>query len=197
MYLRWCLLFAATVAAILIPFFLFGELIEAWARAILAERSARWLVALVVFGLLAGDIVLPVPSSLVSTAAGALLGFWGGLVASWAGMGVACLLGYRLGARLSAPHRERMQAAWNRYGHWALILFRPVPVLAEASVFFAGLSRMSWPRFLALVALSNLGISAVYAATGAFSATRDTFLYAFAGAVVLPGLGLLLFRRQL
>jgi membrane protein DedA with SNARE-associated domain len=90
-----------------------------------------------------------------------------------------------------------MQAAWNRYGHWALILFRPVPVLAEASVFFAGLSRMSRTRFLALVALSNLGISAVYAATGAFSASRDTFLYAFAGAVALPGLGLLLFRRLL
>ncbi len=68
MYLRWTLLFATTVAAILIPFFLFGESIEAWAHATLNTASGRWLVAAAVGGLLAFDIFLPVPSSLVSTA---------------------------------------------------------------------------------------------------------------------------------
>lgn len=196
MYLRWTLLFAATVAAILIPFFLFGDSMEAWARATLHTASARWLVAAAVGGLLALDIFLPVPSSLVSTAAGALLGFWGGLATSWIGMCLGCALGYALGGSLPAPERDRMQQAWTRYGDWALILFRSVPVLAEASVFFAGLSRMPRARFAALIAVSNFAISAVYAATGAFAAERDTFLWAFAGAVLLPGAGLLIWRKR-
>lgn len=196
MYLRWTLLFLLTVAVILIPFFLFGEAIETWARAMLASGNARWVIAAVAGGLLAGDIFLPVPSSLVSTAAGALLGFWGGLFTSWVGMCVACGLGYALGERISPPDADRMRKAWSRYGDWALILFRSVPVLAEASVFFAGLSRMPVSRFAILTTLANLAISAVYTATGAYSADRDTFLYAFGGAVLLPGLGLLIFRKR-
>lgn len=196
MYLRWTLLFAATVAAILIPFFFFGESIEAWAHATLNTTSARWLVAAAAGGLLAFDIFLPVPSSLVSTAAGALLGFWGGLATSWIGMCAGCALGYALGGSLPAPERDRMHKAWTRYGDWALILFRAIPVLAEASVFFAGLSRMPRSRFAALVAVSNFAISAVYAGAGAFSAERDTFLWAFAGAILLPGAGLLIWRKR-
>lgn len=196
MYLRWTLLFAATVTVILIPFFLFGESIEAWARATLDTAQARWMVAAAAGGLLAFDIFLPVPSSLVSTAAGALLGFWGGLATSWTGMCIGCALGYGLGGSLPAPERERMHKAWTRYGDWALILFRSVPVLAEASVFFAGLSRMPRARFAVLVAVSNFAISAVYAGTGAFSAGRDTFLWAFVGAIVLPGAGLLIWRKR-
>jgi len=196
MYLRWTLLFAATAGGILIPFFLFGESIEAWTRATLDAAAARWLVAAAAGGLLALDIFLPVPSSLVSTAAGALLGFWGGLATSWVGMSAGCALGYALGGRMPAPDRERMRKAWARYGDWALILFRAVPVLAEASVFFAGVSRMPRGRFAALVAISNFGISAVYAGTGAFSAGRETFLWAFAGAVLVPGLGLLIWRKR-
>jgi uncharacterized membrane protein YdjX (TVP38/TMEM64 family) len=196
MYLRWTLLFSATVAAILIPFFFFGESIEAWARATLNTTSARWLVAAAAGGLLAFDIFLPVPSSLVSTAAGALLGFWGGLATSWIGMCAGCALGYALGGSMPAPERDRMHKAWTRYGDWALILFRAIPVLAEASVFFAGLSRMPRGRFAALVAVSNFAISAVYAGAGAFSAERDTFLWAFAGAILLPGAGLLIWRKR-
>jgi hypothetical protein len=53
---------------------------------------------------------------------------------------------------------------------------------------------MPWPSFLALAALSNLGISAAYAAVGAWSARVSSFLLAFAGAVLLPLAALLLAR---
>ena len=71
---------------------------------------------------------------------------------------------------------------------------RPVPVLAEASVIFAGLVRAPFARFLAMTALSNLGIAVGYAAFGAFSMRVDSFLIAFLGALMIPGLAMLLAR---
>ncbi|MFP2910634.1 DedA family protein, partial [Pyxidicoccus sp. 3LFB2] len=76
-----------------------GADVDAVAQRFLSARPPAWQVAGVLGGLLAGDIFLPVPSSLVSTAAGGLLGFWGGLATNWVGMMGACAVGYALGAR--------------------------------------------------------------------------------------------------
>ncbi|WNG19783.1 TVP38/TMEM64 family protein [Cystobacter fuscus] len=193
----WMGFCALMLAAILIPFFLFGEDLEVAARRLLDTSPPDWQVALVLGALLAGDIVLPVPSSLVNTATGALLGFWRGTAVSWAGMMVASGLGYQLGARAgeSALRRmvgesevARLACMAERYGHWFLVAFRAVPVLAEASVVFAGVSRMSRRGFLLATALANLGISATYAAVGASAMRSSSFLRLFAGVVLLPGL---------
>jgi membrane protein DedA with SNARE-associated domain len=154
--------------------------------------------------LLAVDILLPVPSSLVSTALGAVLGWSGGFLVSTLGLTAACWLGYRLGgsagrgaARRLIPERDLawLEAAAERWGSGVIVLFRAVPALAETSAIFAGMSRMRPGRFLLLATLANAGISAVYAAVGAYSATVDSFLLAFAGAVLLPGLALLAVDR--
>lgn len=146
---------------------------------------------------LAADIVLPVPSSLLSTAAGALLGFAGGTLTSWLGMTAGCLIGFLLSRRvpgekmLGPAEMQRVRNAQQRYGDWMLMLFRAVPVLAEASVFFAGLTLMPLRRFLLITATSNLGISLAYAGTGAFFAGRESFLMAFAGAIAIPAVAML------
>jgi uncharacterized membrane protein YdjX (TVP38/TMEM64 family) len=193
------------LAAILVPFFLFGESLEAAAHLFLEAHPPDWQVALVLSGLLAGDIVLPVPSSLVSTAAGALLGFWGGTAASWAGMMVASGLGYQIGARAGESALRRMagESAVARlaglaasHGHWFLLAFRAVPVLAETSVVFAGASHMSRRGFFTTAALANLGISATYAAIGASAVRTGSFLLLFAGMVLLPALALWLVRPR-
>lgn len=193
------------LALILIPFMLFGEQIEVWTEHFIetsAEHATQ--IALVLGLLLGGDILLPVPSSLVSTAAGFVLGFGRGLLTSWAGMTASCLLGYTLAARLGRPvaarlvgerELERLAALQQRFGDWVLLIARPVPVLAEASVMFAGLSRVSFARFAVLTTLSNLGISAVYAAVGAFSSNANSFLLAFFGAILAPGLAMWLMNR--
>ena len=137
---------------------------------------------------------LPVPSSIVSTAAGVLLGFWRGAAIVWAGMMVACVMGTR-SARASGLARrfvgdaglERADRLLKRYGDWTIVICRPVPVLAEASVIFAGLVGAPFARFLALTALSNLGIAVGYAAFGTFSMSIDSFLVAFLGALLIPG----------
>ena len=145
---------------------------------------------------------LPVPSSIVSTAAGVLLGLGLGAAVVWIGMMAGCLVGYFVGV-YSAPLARRLvgpaglaRAAElaNRYGAWAVVLCRPVPVLAEATVVFAGLVRAPIGRFLFVTAASNLGIAAGYAAIGAFSMRLDSFLMAFIGAIAVPGVALLAAR---
>jgi len=73
----------------------------------------------------------------------------------------------------------------------ALVLARPVPVLAEASVLLAGTARLSWSWFLAPVALSNLGIAAAYCALGNLAQLPA----ALAASVALPLLAALVARQ--
>jgi uncharacterized membrane protein YdjX (TVP38/TMEM64 family) len=189
------MLFLLTLAAILVPFFLFGERIEQATTRFLNSGAGRWAIAGALSLLLALDVVLPVPSSLASIAAGAMLGFWGGLASSWTGMTAGCVLGYFLGSRVpSSGDIDRVRKAQERYGDAVLVLFRAVPVMAEASVLFAGITRMPWRRFLWLTSLSNLGISLVYVGTAVYSTQQGSFLLAFAGAAGIPAVALLVTR---
>ena len=78
-----------------------------------------------------------------------------------------------------------------------MVAVRAVPVLAEASVLFAGIGSMRFGRFLLLTSLSNLGISLVYASVGAFAAEIQSFLLAVAGAVLVPLVVGVLLRERL
>ena len=202
--MRWALLWIALIAAVLVPFFLFEDEFNALAGRISSGEVSTSVAALAIGGLLALDVFLPVPSSIVSTAAGVLLGLGLGAAVVWIGMMAGCLVGYFVGV-YSAPLARRLvgpaglaRAAdlANRYGAWAVVLCRPVPVLAEATVVFAGLVRAPLGRFLFVTAASNLGIAAGYAAIGAFSMRLDSFLMAFVGAIAVPGIALLAVRLR-
>jgi uncharacterized membrane protein YdjX (TVP38/TMEM64 family) len=121
---------------VIAPFVLFGARIEAWAHALLLDRRPTGLAprALCV-ALLASDVVLPVPSSVVSTAAGLWWGLWEGAALSTLGMQLGSWLGYALGMRATALRRwvgedeaERLHRAFARHGEWIVVTLRPVPV---------------------------------------------------------------------
>jgi len=201
--MRWTAVFALLLAAILVPFFLFEDHFNRLANHIVQAGSNPVYAATGIAALLASDVFLPIPSSVVSTAAGVLLGVVRGTTAVWVGMTAACLAGYVFGARASGAARrfvgERGMARAvhlsEHYGDYALILCRPVPVLAEASVIVAGIVRRPFRRFLLLTTLANLGVAAGYAAIGAYSMRVDSFVLAFAGSMLVPGIGLLLTKR--
>jgi uncharacterized membrane protein YdjX (TVP38/TMEM64 family) len=203
--MRWFVIIATLFALILVPFLLFDDQFTALAARLARGEGSTWYVAAGIGALLASDVVLPVPSSLVSAAAGALLGFWSGAAVIWIGMTASCVLGYWIGARSAGAARRfvgeaglsRAAGIADRYGSLAIVLSRPVPVLAEASLVFAGLVHVPFRRVLALCALSNLGIALGYAAIGAFSMHADSFLLAFLGAIAVPALALLAGRRWL
>jgi len=202
----WALLAIIILSLILIPFFLFGASVEEWTKVFLdSAKDKRALVACVLAGLLASDILLPVPSSVVSTACGLFLGFTFGALVSLAGMVVSCAIGFWLACIMGRPlasrlvgesEMRRLERLSARLGDWVVVICRPIPVLAEASVLFVGLGQMSTIRFFLLSTLSNLGISAVYAAIGAYAANVNSFLLAVAGSVFLPGVAMLVLRER-
>ena len=203
--MRLAIVWILLIGLVLLPFLLFEQQFNAFAEHIARSGTSKWLVGGAVFALLALDVFLPVPSSIVSTASGVLLGFAVGSAVVWGGMMAGSMLGYAIGTRGSTATRRfigedgmgRAALLMQRYGDLTLVMCRPVPVLAEASVVFAGLVRTNYRRFLQLTAASNLGIAAGYAAVGAFSRTLDSysFFIAFAGALLLPGLFILASRR--
>ncbi len=204
--LGWAALGVLVAAFILVPFAAVGSRLEAWTAAALSPGDGSVLpLALLVAGLLGADIVLPVPSSIVSTAAGYYLGLVAGTLASFAGMTASCLAGYWIGAawgraaavRLVGPSQlDAMVGRMERRGVWAVAVGRPIPVLAEASVLLAGVARLPFRRFLIVSSLSNLGISLVYSAAGALSATAGSFFLALAAAVLVPAVASHLLRRR-
>lgn len=174
--LRWSALLLAMAALILVPFALFGDAMDAAVRDTLAGAPPLWWAGLLIIALLAADVVLPVPSSVLGVAAGGLFGVTAGTCISWLGMTLGCELAYHLGRRggrgamrrlVGAADWERVETATRRHGAAVLALFRPVPVLAEASVIFAGAARMPRGRFLTFTAAANLIVSAAHAILGA------------------------------
>jgi uncharacterized membrane protein YdjX (TVP38/TMEM64 family) len=194
-WIRWTLPALALLAFILVPFAVFESDMNSWAEAFLDSGPSKPMLATVIAALLASDVFLPVPSSMVSTAAGYLLGFVPASLISWGGLTAGCGLGYFAGSWaggasagrfVSESDLAQVAAARERYGDWMLVLFRAVPVLAEASVIFAGFTRMPAARFFAITAPANLGISVAYAAVGAFALDTGSFSLAFAGAILVP-----------
>ncbi len=173
---RLLILIVAVLLIPIVPFLVIGEL-----------PGARWLSArdenALLFGasgavLLAVDVLLPVPSTIVGTLLGARLGFFAGWGWAWLGLVVGNLIGYGAGRLLLSRFGAGMPQTPTLV---AFVLSRPVPVVAEAVTFAAGAGRMRWTAF-----------------TGASIAANGVFACALSGngaallpeALVGPGLAL-------
>lgn len=140
----------------------------------------RWLrqpgpaVPLIGFTLLLADVVLPVPGSLVMVANGALLGLWPGGLLNVAGGVAASLLAYGIGWKAGALARQRAPEAvsasgtlLDRWGLLAVLLSRPLPILAETVAIAAGTTRLPALGFAVASLVGTLPAAMVYAGIGA------------------------------
>jgi uncharacterized membrane protein YdjX (TVP38/TMEM64 family) len=154
--------------------------------------SGRWGAAAIGFALLVLDVLLPVPASLIMVAHGALFGVAGGTLLSLAGALAASALGFGLGRWGSASihrfvpesERRRADALLRQWGDLAVVVTRPVPILAESVAILAGTSPLSWRRFLVASAGGSLPAALLYALAGATAARLDSAFLMF-GLVLL------------
>lgn len=179
----------------IVPFIGFGDSIDTRVAAWLDPPPPPLTIALGTIAILSTDIFLPVPSSAVSTVAGAQLGIVGATLASWLGLTIGAVAGFALartfGRRLAERFAQRedldqMDYVAQRYGSRIVIGARALPVLAEASVLLLGTTQLAWRKFLPAVMLSNLGIALVYALLGHFAHGRGELPLALAASIALP-----------
>src|SRR5262245_45518271 len=194
---------------IILPFLLWGEAAETRIDQFLSNQSSLWLLGAAIFLLLASDIAFPIPSSVVATASGAFLGIGLGTLVSAGGMTAGVVAGLLIGRRygrsacrafVGAQQYDRLERHVRSHGILILVLMRPVPVLAEASVISAASLGIEMKSAIAYTTLANLGVAFAYACLGAWAADRGTFILVFLTSLVPPAiffLGARLVRRKL
>jgi uncharacterized membrane protein YdjX (TVP38/TMEM64 family) len=169
-----------------------------------ALRGAGAAAALLGVGLLTVDVLLPVPSSVVMVAHGALFGLVPGAALSLLGGVSATLVGFGLGRRgrgvverMTTPaQRAEADRLLTRWGPWAVVSTRAVPVLAETVAVLAGTSPMRWSVLLCAGAAGTSVPALLYAAAGARATTAASTLLAFGLALAFSGLLILTGRRR-
>jgi uncharacterized membrane protein YdjX (TVP38/TMEM64 family) len=173
--------------------------------------ASRWLdhaglgTATLIVVLLAADVALPIPSSLVMVLSGAAFGvLWGSVVAlvgSIAGEWIGFELVRRYGRGVSkgivgADEFERFSAFFERHGTLAVMLTRPLPVVMETMSLVAGLSTMSRAAFLGASLAGTAPIVVVYAYAGAVSREIDSMVPAIVILIAVAACGYAWYRAK-
>jgi uncharacterized membrane protein YdjX (TVP38/TMEM64 family) len=194
---RYSIMVSAILALFLISFFVV-EVIDVP----LLKDPSPWLgstgtlTALLGTGLLVADVILPVPSSAVMVAHGALFGVVGGTLLSVGGSMGAALVGFSIGRRggqlldrlVTPEERVRADHILSRWGGLALVVTRPVPLLAETVAIMAGTSPLGW-RWAALAALvGSMPPALLYALSGATAAALTSGVLVFCLALLVAGI---------
>lgn len=201
--IRTLLLLLTVIVAVIVVFLLFGDAVEAWTLSAMEQSQSHPLyVGLLVVALLMIDVVLPIPSSVVCTAAGIFLGLGRGTLAAWIGLNGTVLASYLIGRYAASPAEHLigkqefalLQRFHKRHGLWLLLAMRPVPILSEASVLFSGISRQPLLPVLAVTALGNLVVAAAYVVVGAWGREADAFLPAFGISIALSAVMMVIAR---
>lgn len=155
--------------------FLAPEAIRAWLEGMQESGAGRVKVALVLIGLMGMDLFFPVPSSLVMALAGMFYGAFLGAVVAFAASMFTAVLGFaacRLGGQVwvrrivGEEDIERVGEWFERYGVFAIVISRPIPMLTEVISCLAGMSAMRVRTFLVATAVGHLPVCVFYSFIG-------------------------------
>lgn len=187
----------ALLAALVVPFAFWGEDIEKLAPEIAMSQEASAAVFLSVVALLASDIALPIPTSIVAYFSGQLLGFLIGATANLAGLTLGCIIGYVLGRSFGRPiserligkeDQEKLDMHFAKWGRYSVAVLRGMPVLAEASILLAGVSRVGFAKSMLLAAPANVCLSVLFALAGSEGVGTLSGITIFLAAIIFPGI---------
>ena len=174
-------------------------LISAW----MAHAGAG--TAATVIGLLAADLFLPIPSSLIMVLSGAAFGVvWGSILSlvgsvggEWLGFELVRRYGRSASARLVGDEElERLSRVFARHGAAAVVVTRALPIVMETMSVVAGLSTMKRRTFLAASLLGTIPIVVVYAYAGAISKATGSAVPAIVMLVAVAGFGWVIYRAR-
>ncbi len=197
----WTLIVGSLLAFVLVPFALFGEQAESFIAGALEQRTGPDMAIFLVFVLIA-DVLLPIPSSLVSSYACQQYGPSIGFILIALGMTGSFALAYGLGNKLGtkgvrkilgAAGYERAQLFGQQQGAlWGVAFSRAIPVLAEGVGLMAGALRWPLGKSFFWSTLSHGGVALAYALffwLWGSEAGGGTVVFA---SILMPTLGMIL-----
>lgn len=182
----------------------FGLQLEPAVTSWLSTRGAGSAVLIIV--LLASDVFLPVPSSVIMVLSGAAFGvLWGSIIAlagsiagEWLGFELVRKYGRPLSSRMIGEDEyRRFNRFFERHGAAAVIVTRPLPIVMETMSVVAGLSPMRRTTFLIASLVGTGPIVVVYAYAGALSRDVGSIVPAVVILVAVAGAGWLWYRTRL
>ncbi|RYD35166.1 MAG: DedA family protein [Verrucomicrobiaceae bacterium] len=203
--MRLLLVFVGLAVLVLATWLVWGG---SWDERLTLHGTAAWIGTgggwawAAGIGLLAADLVLPIPATIVMAALGYVYGPWLGALFAFIGTMLAAITGYGLGRImgegfvrrwLGERDYERGRRFFADGGGWMVTLSRAIPILPETVSCMAGISRMPFGRFLLASACGNLPMVAVFAAIGASG--KDAPWWAVAASVLVPGVLWFIARR--
>ena len=182
-----------------------GLSLEPLARSWMAD--AGWSGAAAVIGLLAIDIFIPVPSSIVMVLSGAAFGVWWGALLAFAGSIGGEWLGFELARRYGSSwfsrfigdeeERQRLNRILMTHGVAAVAITRALPVVMETMSIVAGVSTMPRRTFLLASAAGTAPIVVVYAYAGAMSRETGSLVPAIVILVAVAVAGWVWYRARM
>ncbi|NQZ67821.1 MAG: VTT domain-containing protein [Lentisphaeria bacterium] len=158
--------------------------------------TASPLIGLVIIALLVVDVLLPVASSPLMMASGFFYSFPVASLINLVGCIAAAMTAYYIG-RFCSPlmnklvtvvERDKAERCLNNWGMMAIVLSRPIPVLAETVAILAGYSKMPIKKMLLASVLGNIPHALMYAYAGK-KAVEDKAItiYVFIAVIAITG----------
>ncbi|MEO1022562.1 MAG: VTT domain-containing protein [Bacteroidota bacterium] len=172
--------------------------IRAWLE--YAQTFSPWLIVAIIIGLMTIDLFIAIPTLSLTILAGFFLGVELGTVTAVAGMLCTGSLGYimsnKYGERVlrkltkEQNQREEMIRIFEKYGPVSLLLCRATPMLPELTSCLAGLTRMSFPKYLLFYLLGSVPYAIIACYAGSISSVENPqpAIFAFLGIFGVLGI---------
>jgi len=169
-------------------------------------QQSQPYTALIIIGLLIIDLILPIPSSVVMTFSGSIYEFMGGAILGTIGSITGSTIGFIIFRKkgfkiikkfINQNEQKSMNKWFNSYGEGIIILSRMVPMLAETMSCFAGLTKISFKRFLLFITIGTIPVSLYYSYFGSQLKTVSEWPIPLAAGVIIPGVIWIILKNKM
>ncbi len=181
------------------------EKIELWLET--AKNINPFYVAIIVAGLLFADLFIAVPTLTVMILGGYFLGTAIGAIAGITGLLLAGICGYAISRQYGSlllnflikdqsKQKEAIET-FQKHGAIVILLSRAMPILPEVSACMAGMTKMSFMKFLSLWLISTIPTAIIASYAGSISTLQNPkpAIYAVIGITGFFWLGWYVFRN--
>ena len=161
------------------------------------KQQYAWLSFLV----LASDILLPVPSSIVMFMNGFVLGPIPGSVLSLGSLLSGSVIGYLLGKfssmGLKAKNESQAHLFLEKYGALAILMSRGIPILSESVCIVCGYNKMPFKQYLVYNLIGYFPLCQLFALCGSVGYNKKVFLLSLGFSLVISAAFWFLLKRTI